>query len=163
MKIAISSTGPDLDSQIDPRFGRCPFLLIVDTETEAIDVLENSAAASSDGAGIQTAQMIVNVGVGTVLTGNLGPNATQVLNTAGLKVHLGAAGTAREALARLSQDTSQAAATSRPASPGSSPALPTGGIGMGQGCGRGIGMGRGCGGGRGMGGGRRRNSVSGRF
>ena len=60
MKIAISSTGPDLDAEVDPRFGRCECFVIVDSETKEFEVLDNQAGMKSGGAGIQAAQMVVN-------------------------------------------------------------------------------------------------------
>lgn len=63
MKMAISATGPDLDAQVDPRFGRCEYFVVVDLETELIESLDNQAAMMSGGAGIQAAQMVANLGV----------------------------------------------------------------------------------------------------
>ncbi|MGB5984898.1 MAG: NifB/NifX family molybdenum-iron cluster-binding protein, partial [Desulfobacterales bacterium] len=140
MKIAISSTGPNLESQIDPRFGRCAYFLIVDSESGAFEVIQNEAAAASGGAGIQAAQMIINTGVDAVITGNLGPNATQVLNSSNLKVYLGVSGTAGEAVAQLSQGQLQAsspggAQPTSPAKAGTAGTIPGSGPsgGMGQG------------------------------
>ena len=97
MRIAISSTGPDLDAQVDPRFGRCQCFVVVDPASEELEVLDNEAAMMSGGAGIQAAQMVANSGVEAVITGNLGPNAADTLAATGLKVYLGAAGTVRQA------------------------------------------------------------------
>ncbi len=89
MRIAISSTGPDLDAQVDPRFGRCQCFVVVDPATEELEVLDNEAAMMSGGAGIQAAQMVANSGVDAVITGNLGPNAADTLEaTGGMQVPL---------------------------------------------------------------------------
>ena len=98
MKIAISSTGQDLDSEVDPRFGRCPYFLVVDPETEEFKVLANEAATMSGGAGIKAAQGVDREGVDAVITGSLGPNANHALTVAGIKVYVGAEGTVRTAL-----------------------------------------------------------------
>ena len=101
MKVAISSKGSDLEAQVDPRFGRCRYFIIVDPATKAFEVLDNEAAAISGGAGIQAAQIVANAGVDAVVTGSVGPNATDVLAAAGVKTYLGASGTVREALQQL--------------------------------------------------------------
>ena len=98
MKIAISATGPDLDAQVDPRFGRCRYFVIVDLETTQFEALENSGAMGSGGVGISTAQMIAGRGVEAVITGNCGPNAHQALSTAGIKVITGVTGSIRDAI-----------------------------------------------------------------
>jgi len=98
MKIAVSAVGQDLDAQVDPRFGRCQNFVIVDTETMDFEAAANDSAGASGGAGIAAAQAIVNKGVEAVLTGNCGPNAFGVLNSAGIKVITGAAGTVKEAI-----------------------------------------------------------------
>ncbi len=148
MKIAISSTGPGLDAQVDPRFGRCRCFVVVDPETKEFEVLDNEAALLSGGAGIQAAQMVANAGVDVVITGSLGPNATNVLAAANLKVYLGAAGTVHEALQKYKDGRLQEAS-------GLSVGAPSGPVAFGRGAGIGRGMGRGMGrgGGRGRGGG----------
>ena len=69
MKIAISATGKNLDAEVDPRFGRCQYFIIIDPETMQFEALENSSAMASGGAGISAAQMIAGKGVEAVLTG----------------------------------------------------------------------------------------------
>ena len=98
MKIAISATGPDLDAEVDPRFGRCRYFVIVDPDTMQFESVENSSAMASGGAGISAAQTIVSKGVEAVLTGNCGPNAYQVLSPAGIKVITGVSGKVRDAV-----------------------------------------------------------------
>jgi predicted Fe-Mo cluster-binding NifX family protein len=92
MKICISSTGEDLDSQVDPRFGRCSYFLIVDIDTMSFESISNESAMSSSGAGIQAAQTVAKADVEAVVTGNVGPNAFQTLSAAGIKVFTGANG-----------------------------------------------------------------------
>lgn len=104
-KIAITAAGPSLDSQVDPRFGRCPHFLLVDTETEALEALANPSADTpgggfGGGAGIRSAQLMASRGVSCVLTGNCGPGAHEALTAAGIEILVGCMGTAREALAR---------------------------------------------------------------
>jgi len=98
MRIAISATGPDLDAQVDPRFGRCQYFAIVDLETTELEALENSSAMGGGGVGIAAAQMIAGKGVEAVITGNCGPNAHQALSAAGVKVITGVTGNIRDAI-----------------------------------------------------------------
>ncbi len=87
MKIAISSQGKTLDSELDPRFGRAAYILVVDTETldfEAFDNNDNKNAFK--GAGIQAAAMVCDKNAEVLLTGFCGPNAFQTLDAAGVKV-----------------------------------------------------------------------------
>ena len=98
MKIGISSTGENLDADIDQRFGRCQYFLIIDIETMKVKTLSNDATLSSGGAGIQAAQIVTKEGVDVVITGNIGPNAFQILQAAGVKVYTGAEGTVQEVL-----------------------------------------------------------------
>jgi predicted Fe-Mo cluster-binding NifX family protein len=149
MKIAISATGPSLDAEVDPRFGRCQYFVIVDPQAMEFEALENSSAMAAGGAGISTAQMIANKGVQVVLTGNCGPNAYQALSAAGVQVITGAAGRIRDAVEAYK--TGRLQTTTQP-SVGSHYGMGVGpGMGMGRGVGRGMGMGRGMGGGMGMG------------
>jgi len=149
MKIAISAAGPSLDSPVDPRFGRCPYLLIVDTESMEFEALENPAVTAPGGAGIQAAELVGKLGVEAVITGNCGPNAYQVLSAAGIDVFVGAFGSVRQAIESYRRG--ELRATPGPTTE------PYSGMGPGAGPGIGPGMGPGMGGGRGggMGGGRR--------
>jgi len=101
MKIVVSTAGQSLDDQVDPRFGRCQNFLVVDADTMEFEVVANTAATSGGGAGIAAAQVIVGKGVDAVLTGNCGPNAFGVLDSAGIKVLTGVTGTVKEAVANF--------------------------------------------------------------
>jgi len=143
MRIAISATGSNLDAEVDSRFGRCSYFIIVDPDTMQFEALENSSAMQAGGAGISTGQMIASKGVQVVLTGNCGPNAYQVLSAAGIQVITGVSGKIRDAI--QTYKSGQFQATSQPDVAAH--------FGMGGGMGRGMGMGRGRGKGMGMGGG----------
>ncbi|MCR6669235.1 MAG: NifB/NifX family molybdenum-iron cluster-binding protein [archaeon YNP-WB-040] len=96
MKICVSATSNSLDAPVDPRFGRCPYFIIVDTETMQFEAVPNMASGAMGGAGIQAAQIIASKGAKVVITGNVGPNAFQALSAAGVSVITGAYGTVRE-------------------------------------------------------------------
>jgi predicted Fe-Mo cluster-binding NifX family protein len=98
MKICVTSTGNSLEAQIDPRFGRCSYFVIVDSETMQFEAVPNTAAGASGGAGIQAAQTVANKGVKLLITGNVGPKAFQALASARIEVATGAFGTVREAV-----------------------------------------------------------------
>jgi predicted Fe-Mo cluster-binding NifX family protein len=99
MKIAITSRGKDLDSQVDPRFGRAAYILIVDTVDETLEVLDNSDNVDAfKGAGIQAAVKVGDSGAEVLLTGFCGPNAFKTLAAAGVKVASDASGTVRDVL-----------------------------------------------------------------
>jgi predicted Fe-Mo cluster-binding NifX family protein len=98
MKIAISTSGAGLDAEIDPRFGRCQYFIIADSETAEFEVMDNSSTLAGGGAGISAAQAIVDMGAKTVLTGNCGPNAYQVLSSAGIQVITGVSGKVKDAI-----------------------------------------------------------------
>jgi len=98
MKIAITSNAPNLDADIDPRFGRCQHFIIVDPETMEFEALENTGAAMGGGAGIATAQTLTGKGIEAVITGNCGPNAYQTLTAAGMKIITGVTGKIKDAI-----------------------------------------------------------------
>ncbi len=131
MKIGISSTGEDLNADVDPRFGRCKYFLFVDTDTMDFEAVSNESAMASGGAGIQAAQTIAKAGVKVMITGNTGPNAFQTLSAAGIKIFTGATGTVSEAVDKYKRGELQEA---NAASVGSH-------FGM-EGAGRGFGRGR---------------------
>mmetsp|Transcript_818 Transcript_818/g.644 ORF Transcript_818/g.644 Transcript_818/m.644 type:complete len:120 (+) Transcript_818:2576-2935(+) len=99
MKIAVTSKGSDLDSQVDPRFGRAAYIIVVDTESfefEVVDNLENVNAFR--GAGIQAATLINDKGAEVLLTGFCGPNAFKTLKAAKVNVASDISGTVRDAV-----------------------------------------------------------------
>ena len=98
MKIGISSTGKELNSQVDQRFGRCQYFLIIDTENMKYEHISNESSMAAGGAGIRAAETIAKKGVEAVVTGNMGPNAFQTLSAAGIKIFTGATGTINEAI-----------------------------------------------------------------
>jgi predicted Fe-Mo cluster-binding NifX family protein len=146
MKIAISSSGKDLEAQLDPRFGRCRHFVVVDTDNLKFETLDNENGSLGSGAGIQSAQFLVSKGINAVITGNCGPNAMQVISAAGVQVYTGQSGTIKDILdaykgGKLTAGTEANAAAH------------TGMGGMGSGRAKGKGRGRGAGAGRGMSGG----------
>lgn len=98
MKIAITSTGQGLESMVDPRFGRSPYLIYIDSESLEFEAVDNPGLLAGGGAGIATAQAIAGKGVEAVLTGNCGPNAFRVLSAAGIKVVTGVSGRIRDVI-----------------------------------------------------------------
>ena len=99
MKIAVTAQANELSSEIDVRFGRSKWLIVVDTGTgefQAHDNVVNLNAAQ--GAGIQTGQNIANLGADVVITGNVGPNAFKTLNAAEVKIFLAQKQTVQEAI-----------------------------------------------------------------
>lgn len=88
MKICVSSVSNSLDALLDPRFGRCAYFLIVDSEDMHFEAIPNIAAGATGGAGIQAAQMVADKGAQVVITGNVGPNAFQALTAAGIEIML---------------------------------------------------------------------------
>ncbi len=174
MKIAVSAEGTDLNSRIDPRFGRAAYFIIIDTDTrQIVDVIDNrSAFDAAHGAGINAATVVAGSGAQAVLTGRVGPKAYAVLDAAGIKVISEQGGTVAEALeAFLSGSVSPSGgpdgdghpdmpnkvSSSGPMGAGSPMGAGPTAAAPGAGCRRqgGGGMGKGRGGGRGMGGGGR--------
>jgi len=96
MKIVISSTGKTLDSQVDPRFGRCGYFIFIDTDTMEYEAFENEGLMAMGGAGVQAAQFVAQRGAKALITGNIGPNAASVLSASGIKVYLCSGGAIKE-------------------------------------------------------------------
>jgi predicted Fe-Mo cluster-binding NifX family protein len=112
MKICVSASADSLDAQVDPRFGRCLYFVIVDSETMKFEAIPNTGTGAMGGAGIQAAQTIAGTGVKVVVTGNVGPNAFQALSAAGIKIVVGASGTVREAVEKYERGELNEARTS---------------------------------------------------
>jgi len=89
MKICVCATGSDLNSQISPVFGRCPYFLIVDNKTEEFKAMANPAFQAGRGAGVAASQLVASQGATAVICGNFGPNASSVLQMSGIKIYPG--------------------------------------------------------------------------
>ena len=99
MKIAITAQDKELSSEIDLRFGRAKWLIVVDTETSDFQAHNNEVNLNAaQGAGIQTGRNVANLGVEAVITGNVGPNAFKTLNAAGVKIFLAEKQSAQQAI-----------------------------------------------------------------
>ena len=163
MKLVVTASGGELSSAVDPRFGRCQYFIIYDTDAkQVLEALENPAAQAAGGAGIQAGQLIAAKGVSAVLTGNVGPNASGVLSGAGVQVYTGFSGTVQEAIdkflagnitASTGPTVGSKAGMGGAGTPPPAGQPPAPGMGAGGGMGGGGGRGMGGGGGRGMGGG----------
>lgn len=142
MRICITSLGPNLDSSVDPRFGRAQYFLFLNEEGELEEAAPNSAVAAARGAGIAAAQEVANRQVDIVIAGNVGPNVMNVLLPSGTKFFLSPADVSvKEAFAMWKEGK---------LSPIENPSV-AGGFGFGSGRGRGGGFGLGRGGGLGRG------------
>lgn len=98
MKICITSSGDNLESQIDQRFGRCGYFIIWDDVSNAFEAIVNPNIDVGSGAGIQSAQLVVAKQVSMVITGEVGPKAEQVLQAAKLRIITGENGNIKEAI-----------------------------------------------------------------
>ncbi|MBN1398879.1 MAG: NifB/NifX family molybdenum-iron cluster-binding protein [Bacteroidetes bacterium] len=100
MNICVTAQNNNLESQVDPRFGRCNCFIIVDTETMKFEAINNPSISATGGAGVQAGQLMASKQVKAVLSGNIGPNAFQSLQQAGIDIISGVSGNVREAIER---------------------------------------------------------------
>ncbi len=98
MKIAITSTGKNLDASFDQRFGRAMFFIVYNMEDNTFEAFENPNVNATGGAGIQAAQFVVNKGVKAVISGDFGPKASQALSSSGIEMIRMNVNTVREAI-----------------------------------------------------------------
>ena len=149
MKICITAGASGLDAPVDPRFGRCPFFVVVDLDSMNEDSIPNSDATASSGAGIQAAQEIAKQGVSALITGNIGPNAMQTLSAAKIDVYQHqSGGSVRDVVKKFqSGELMKISSASVPVHAG----MGQGRQGRGRGSGGGRGAGAGTGGGQGTG------------
>ena len=113
MKVVVTSQGPDLTSEVDPRFGRAKSFIVFDTETGGFTTHDNTQNLNAvQGAGIQAARSVVDLKVEAVVTGNVGPKAFSVLQQANVKVYLGATGSVKDAFEQF--QSGQLASASEP-------------------------------------------------
>lgn len=141
MKVCVTATGPGLEAEIDPRFGRCSYFVFYNLDDDSAESIENPNLAAAGGVGVQSGQLMSEKQVGVVLTGNVGPNAFATLNAANISVVTGVSGTVGETIEKYKNG--ELAPTSGP-----TVAKDAGKTGF-SGGGRAGGMGRGGGQGRG--------------
>jgi predicted Fe-Mo cluster-binding NifX family protein len=93
--ICITARGPDLNSPIDPRFGRAQYFLVFDPKDMRVEAIKNPNTEAAQGVGIKSGQLLTSKGVKILLTGHVGPKAEQVLRSAGIQIISGVSGTAK--------------------------------------------------------------------
>lgn len=86
MKVAITLNSKSLDQEMDSRFGRCPYYYIWDADLKTGEFLENPYCESGSGAGVQAGQLVANQNVDVLITGNVGPKASEVLKSAKVEI-----------------------------------------------------------------------------
>ena len=102
MKLAVTSQGRELNSDVDPRFGRAMFFIVVNTDTDEVSVHDNAQNLSAaHGAGTQAAQAVAGFHVDAVVTGDIGPNAYAALRASKIKTYVGATGSVADAVEKV--------------------------------------------------------------
>ncbi len=101
MIIAISSSDGNFNTEFSPRFGRCNYFIIVETDTREWESKPNPAANARGGAGPQAVQFLSGAGAEAAITGRYGPNAYTTLKAAGIRAYVADAGTPEELLDRF--------------------------------------------------------------
>jgi len=109
MKIAVTSTGKTLESEMDPRFGRAPYFIMVDMDSLEYEVVNNEQNLNlPQGAGIQAGKTIIDNRADVLITGYCGPKAFMVLEQAGVKIFTDVKGSVMEAVSRYKSGDLQA-------------------------------------------------------
>lgn len=110
MKVVVTSQGMEMNSTVDPRFGRAEFLILIDTETGEFTAHDNTQNLNAvQGAGVQAAQNVVSLGAAAVITGNVGPKAFVALQAGDVKPYIGATGSVHDAVEQLKEGRLQCA------------------------------------------------------
>ncbi len=102
MKVAVTARGSDLEAELDPRFGRARFFILVDTDSDLFTVHDNARNIDMVGRpGVSAAQDIVRLGMDALITEKVGPRTFATLQTGNIDVYVGASGHVTEAIAQL--------------------------------------------------------------
>jgi predicted Fe-Mo cluster-binding NifX family protein len=99
--IALTAAGPSLHAEVEPRFGRAPYVLFVDLGSPEWEAVKNPALNASGGAGIQLAELLCERRVTHVVSGEFGPKAHRALKEAGIAMHRCENGTSAERAIQL--------------------------------------------------------------
>jgi predicted Fe-Mo cluster-binding NifX family protein len=86
MKVAITSTGNTLASNLDQRFGRCAYFVIYDTETRGMEIIPNPNREAEEGAGPASVQLVASRNVGKIISGEFGMKIKSLLDS--LKIQM---------------------------------------------------------------------------
>lgn len=98
MKVAVSAAGQDLESQVNPRLGRCEYFVVYDPDSGDVSHVENTGVNATGAAGIATAGLLSDLDVDILVTGMVGPNAFAALQAGGIKIYTGASGKVKDAI-----------------------------------------------------------------
>ena len=84
-------------------FGRAPFFMLYDTETEAVEYKDNPGANAQGGAGLKAAQAVVDSGAEILITIRCGENAAEVFNAAGVEIYKASGENAKENIRKFNE------------------------------------------------------------
>ncbi|MDW5564040.1 MAG: NifB/NifX family molybdenum-iron cluster-binding protein [Methanomassiliicoccus sp.] len=101
MKMAVTCNGETEDQPVEERFGRCAVFAIYDDVSGDLGYVVNEAKDASSGAGVKAAQQLMDLEVGLLITGRVGPGAQEVLDEGGIRVETWTAGSVGEAVRRF--------------------------------------------------------------
>ncbi len=79
MKTVITSSGKERSSLYDLRFGRCPYICIVNKVTDNVEFIKNPFSKLGEGAGTGLAEDLVKMNINRVISGDFGPKAQKFL------------------------------------------------------------------------------------
>jgi predicted Fe-Mo cluster-binding NifX family protein len=89
MKIAI----PTRNNQVDDHFGHCEFYTIFSiTDEKKVEKVETLVAPQGCGCKSNIVSVLQNMGVNTMLAGNMGQGAVNKISAAGIQVYRGCSG-----------------------------------------------------------------------
>jgi predicted Fe-Mo cluster-binding NifX family protein len=86
MKVAITSTGNNLESKLDQRFGRCSFFVIYDSETQGMEFIPNPNKDAEEGAGPASVHLVASRNVSKIISGEFGIKIKSLLDS--LKIQM---------------------------------------------------------------------------
>ncbi len=86
MKVAITSTGNNLESKLDQRFGRCAFFVIYDTDTKGMEFIPNPNKDAQEGAGPASVQLVASKKAEKIISGEFGIKIKSLLDS--LKIQM---------------------------------------------------------------------------